>query len=52
VDWLLGRKSPPGAGSGAFIRSDVDGNNKLNMGDLNLLVDYNLGRITKFPVEP
>jgi hypothetical protein len=52
VDWILGRKTPPAAGSAAFIASDVTGDGKVDMQDLNSMVDRLLGRITKFPVEP
>ena len=51
VDWILGRVSPPSAGSTAFVSADVNGDVSVGMPDLNLLVDYILGRISKFPVE-
>ena len=51
VDWILFRVSPPASGSPAFIRTDVNGDGAIGMADLNLLVDYLLARITRFPVE-
>ena len=51
VDWILGRKAMPSAGSDVFVNTDVNGDGSVGMGDLNLLVDFILGRITKFPVE-
>jgi hypothetical protein len=52
VDWILGRKTAPTAGSATFIASDVTGDGLVDMQDLNKMVDRLLGRIMKFPVEP
>ncbi len=51
VDWLLGRTAPPTTGTQTFTASDVNGDGKLDMADLNWYVDRLLLRISKFPVE-
>jgi hypothetical protein len=52
VDWILVRSTPPASGTQRFTASDVNGDGKVDMVDLNLMVDRLLGRIPKFPVQP
>ena len=46
------RIAVPAAGSFEYTHTNVNGDKSMSTTDLNLLVDFLLGRITKFPVQP